>query len=92
MDETNPEELTLGKPVVDLGGEQNPWKLLVRVRQAMRDARLGRHVIQAFESLAGADEIKQTPTADLPKAVYARVVRAAEQWCELRVLHKETTG
>lgn len=72
------------KPVVSLTGvDDNPFRLLIRVRRALRESGL-RQDVPMFDHLANSERVVGQPTSSLSSTAYAVVVTAAERFVTLR--------
>lgn len=71
-------------PVVDVSGiEGNAFRLLVRVRNALRDVRAGKSIIALFNAKARSEIILSTPTAKTHPEIWNRALRAAGEVCTI---------
>lgn len=76
---------TKQKPVlvIDDCWDGNSFVLLVRARQAMRDADCSEAEIYVFESMAGMRQILTTPTSETPPVVYKLLLKEVKRHFEL---------
>ena len=66
------------------GVDGNAFKLLIRVRAALRDARVGKHVVDVFNAQARASEIISASHIVCTPAVYERVYKAGMEFVTYR--------
>lgn len=74
------------RPVVNISGvRDNAFKLLMRTRTAMREQGL-KQMVKVFDYDADAYTVLNTPSEQAHPLLYARVEKAALQYCDLMEL------